>query len=163
MCHLKRNEKVICAAGLTPADLPVLWGQLAHQHAQVLRVPLPVLAAEVLQQTDGLVETVEDAHHPERETRVKGHTLEAHSKPAGGGGGGGGGSLLRLLPGQPEEEVVDEGGELVADQDPVLVDQVVGGDVGVGPAEGLLQGVPLEGRDHVVLWKRAQGSRSTRG
>lgn len=77
--------------------------------------------------------------------------------------GGEGGSLLRLLPGQPEEEVVDEGGELVADQDPVLVDQVVGGDVGVGPAEGLLQGVPLEGRDHVVLWKRAQGSRSTRG
>lgn len=39
----------------------------------------------------------------------------------------------------------------MADQDPVLVDQVVGGDVGVGPAEGLLQWVPLEGRHHVVL------------
>lgn len=39
----------------------------------------------------------------------------------------------------------------MADQDPVLVDQVVGGDVGVGSAESLLQGVPLEGRHHVVL------------
>lgn len=39
----------------------------------------------------------------------------------------------------------------MADQDPVLVDQVVGGDVGVGPAEGLFQWVPLEGRHHVVL------------
>lgn len=48
------------------------------------------------------------------------------------------------MPRQSQEEVVDEGGELVADQDPVLVDQVVGGDVGVGPSEGLLQGVPLE-------------------
>lgn len=56
----------------------------------------------------------------------------------------GGRPLLRLLPRQPQEEVVDEGGELVADQDPVLVDQIVGGDVGVGPAEGLLQRVPLE-------------------
>lgn len=59
--------------------------------------------------------------------------------------------LLWLLPGESEEEVVDEGGELVADQDPVLVDQVVGGDVGVGPAESLLQRVPLEGRNHVML------------
>lgn len=42
----------------------------------------------------------------------------------------------------------------MADQDPVLVDQVVGGDVGVGPAEGLLQWVPLEGRHHVVLWQK---------
>lgn len=33
----------------------------------------------------------------------------------------------------------------MADQDPVLVDQVIGGYVGVGPAEGLLQRVPLEG------------------
>lgn len=59
--------------------------------------------------------------------------------------------LLRLLPRQSQEEVIDEGGELVADQDPVLVDQVVGGDVGVGPSEGLLQGVPLEGGDHMML------------
>lgn len=66
-------------------------------------------------------------------------------------GRAGGWPSLRLLPRQPQEEVVDEGGELVADQDPVLVDQVVGGDVGVGPAEGLLQRVPLEGRDHVML------------
>lgn len=95
--------------------LPVLGGELAHQHAQVLRVPLPVLTAEVLQQADGLMQTVEDTHH------------------------------LRLLSGESQEEVVDERGELVADQDPVLVDQVVGGDVGVGPAESLLQRVPLEG------------------
>lgn len=53
---------------------------------------------------------------------------------------------------ESQEEVVDEGRELVADQDPVLVDQVVGGDVGVGPAESLLQRVPLEGRHHMVLW-----------
>lgn len=53
--------------------------------------------------------------------------------------------LLRLLTGQSQEEVVEEGGELVADQDPVLVDQIVGGDVGVGPTESLLQRVPLEG------------------
>lgn len=64
--------------------------------------------------------------------------------------------LLRLLPGESEEEVVDEGGELVADQDPVLVDQVVGGDVGVGPAESLLQRVPLEGRNHVMLCQTCQ-------
>lgn len=44
--------------------LPVVRVELAHQHAQVLRVPHPVLTAEVLQQADGLVETVEDAHHP---------------------------------------------------------------------------------------------------
>lgn len=61
------------------------------------------------------------------------------------------GALLWLLPAQAQEEVVDEGRELVADQDPVLVDQVVGGDVGVGPAESLLQRVPLEGGDHMVL------------
>lgn len=61
--------------------------------------------------------------------------------------------LLRLLSRESKEEVVDEGGELVADQDPVLVDQVVGGDVGVWPAERLLQRVPLEGRHHMVLWK----------
>lgn len=42
----------------------VLRGELAHQHVHVLRVPLPVLTAEVLQQADGLVQTVEDAHHP---------------------------------------------------------------------------------------------------
>lgn len=58
---------------------------------------------------------------------------------------------LRFLSGETQEEVVEEGGELVADQHPVLVDQVVGCDVGVGPAEGLIQGVPLEGRHHVVL------------
>lgn len=61
--------------------------------------------------------------------------------------------LLRLLTGQTQEEVVEEGGELVADQDPVLVDQIVGGDVGVGPTESLLQRVPLEGGHHVVLCK----------
>ena len=64
--------------------------------------------------------------------------------------------LLRLLSRESKEEVVDEGGELVADQDPVLVDQVVGGDVGVWPAERLLQRVPLEGRHHMVLWKRCR-------
>lgn len=64
--------------------------------------------------------------------------------------------LLWLLPGESEEEVVDEGGELVADQDPVLVDQVVGGDVGVGPAESLLQRVPLEGGNHVMLCQTCQ-------
>lgn len=58
---------------------------------------------------------------------------------------------LRLLSTQPEEEVVDEGRDLVADQDPVLVDQVVGGDVGVGSAERLLQRVPLKGRHYMVL------------
>lgn len=46
------------------ADLLVLWGHLAHQHVQVLRVPLPVLTAEILQQADGLMQAVEDAHHP---------------------------------------------------------------------------------------------------
>lgn len=59
--------------------------------------------------------------------------------------------LLWLLSTQTEEEVVDEGGELVADQDPVLVDQVVGGDVGVGSPESLLQGVPLKGQHDMVL------------
>lgn len=44
--------------------LAVLGGQLTHQHVEVLRVPLPVLTAEVLQQADGFVQTVEDAHHP---------------------------------------------------------------------------------------------------
>lgn len=44
---------------------------------------------------------------------------------------------LWFLSGQSEEEVVEERRELVADEDPVLVDQVVGGDVGVGPAESL--------------------------
>lgn len=61
--------------------------------------------------------------------------------------------LLRLLPGEAQEEVVDESGELVADQDPVLVYQVVGGDVGVGSSESLLQGVSLKGGHHVVLCK----------
>lgn len=60
---------------------------------------------------------------------------------------------LWLLSTQTQEEIVDEGGELVADQDPVLVDQVVGGDVGVGSAEGLLQRVSLEGWHHVMLCK----------
>lgn len=54
---------------------------------------------------------------------------------------------------ESQEEVIDEGGELVADQDPVLVDQVVGRDVGVGPAERLLQRVPLERRHHMMLCK----------
>lgn len=53
--------------------------------------------------------------------------------------------LLRLLSRETQEQVVDEGRELVADPDPVLVDQIVGGDVGVGPAEGLIQRIPLEG------------------
>lgn len=44
----------------------------------------------------------------------------------------------------------------MADQYPVLVDQVIGGDVGVGPAEGLLQGVSLEGRYHMVLCSATQ-------
>lgn len=44
----------------------------------------------------------------------------------------------------------------MADQDPVLVDQVVGGDVGVGPAESLIQRVPLEGRDHVGLCRKGE-------
>lgn len=136
--------------------LPVLRAELAHQHAHVLRVPLPVLAAEVLQQADGLVQTVEDAHHPKTK-RVRGHSPHtppfiqisstADKLPV----------LLRLLSRETQEEVVDEGGELVADQDPVLVDQVVGGDVGVGPAESLLQRVPLEGRHHVVLCEKAHG------
>lgn len=55
---------------------------------------------------------------------------------------------------ESQDEVVDQGRKLVADQDPVLVDQVVGGDVGVGPAESLLQRVPFEGRHHMVLCKR---------
>ena len=49
----------------------------------------------------------------------------------------------------------------MAHQHPVLVDQVVGGDVGVGPAEGLLQGVGLEGVHHVVLWGREDGAAVT--
>lgn len=52
-----------------------------------------------------------------------------------------------------QEQIIDEGRELVADQDPVLVDQVVGGNVGIGPAKRLLQWVPLEGRHHMVLCK----------
>lgn len=68
-------------------------------------------------------------------------------------------ALLWLLAAQTQEEVVDEGRELVADQDPVLVDQVVGGDVGVGPAERLLQRVPLEGGNHVVLCEEITLSR----
>ena len=39
----------------------------------------------------------------------------------------------------------------MADQDPVLVDQVVGGDVSIRPTERLLQRVPLKRRHHVVL------------
>ena len=65
---------------------------------------------------------------------------------------------LWLLSRQPQVEVVDEGRELVANQDPVLVDQVVGGDVGVGPPESLLQRVPLEGGHHMVLLGGAQNN-----
>lgn len=39
----------------------------------------------------------------------------------------------------------------MADQDPVLVYQIVGGYVGIGPAESLLQRVPLEGQHHMML------------
>lgn len=46
--------------------LPVLGAQVTHQHVHVVRVPLPVLTAEVLQQTDGFVQTVENTHHSER-------------------------------------------------------------------------------------------------
>lgn len=59
--------------------------------------------------------------------------------------------LLGFLSRQSQVEVVDEGRELVADQDPILVHQVVGGDVGVGPSESLLQRVPLEAGHHMVL------------
>lgn len=41
----------------------------------------------------------------------------------------------------------------MADQDPVLVYQVVGGDVGVGSSESLLQGVSLKGGHHMMLCK----------
>lgn len=64
------NILLICFAPPLPphthacTHLAVLGGQLTHQHAEVLRVPLPVLTAEVLQQADGFVQTVEDAHHP---------------------------------------------------------------------------------------------------
>lgn len=109
------------------------------------------------------MQTVEDAHHPKarqkgrrgregvKVTGVHDRARPSHQTQDSTGGCG---VLLRLLAGQPQEEVVDEGGELVADQDPVLVDQVVGGDVGVGPAEGLVQGVPLKGRHHVVLCQK---------
>lgn len=66
--------------------------------------------------------------------------------------------LLRLLTGESQEEVINEGWELVADQDPVLVDQVVGRDVGIRPAERLLQRVPLERRHHMMLCKSAQST-----
>lgn len=69
--------------------------------------------------------------------------------------------LLGLLSRQTQEEVVEEGRELVADQDPVLVDQVVGGDVGVGPAESLLQRVPLKGRHDVMLCRFTRFRRRT--
>lgn len=42
----------------------------------------------------------------------------------------------------------------MADQDPVLVYQIVGGYVGIGPAESLLQRVPLEGQHHMMLCER---------
>ena len=58
---------------------------------------------------------------------------------------------LWLLSRHAQVEVVDEGRELVANQHPVLVDQVVGGDVGIGPPEGLLQRVPLEAGHHMGL------------
>ena len=46
------------------SHLAVLHRELVQQHAHVVRLPLPVLVAEVLQQADGLVEPVEDTHHP---------------------------------------------------------------------------------------------------
>lgn len=58
-----------------------------------------------------------------------------------------------MLSGQSEEQVVDERGELVTDEDPVLVEQVIGGDVGVWPTESLFQRIPLECGHHVMLWK----------
>ena len=52
-----------CVRAFT-AHLAVLHRELVQQHAHVVRLPLPVLVAEVLQQADGLVEPVEDTHHP---------------------------------------------------------------------------------------------------
>lgn len=63
---MKKNKQTVKYVG---SYLPVLGCELAHQHAHVVRVPHPVLAAEILQQTDGLVQTVEDAHHPETNGR----------------------------------------------------------------------------------------------
>ena len=53
------------------SHLAVLHRELVQQHAHVVRLPLPVLVAEVLQQADGLVEPVEDAHHPGEREREK--------------------------------------------------------------------------------------------
>lgn len=43
--------------------LAVLGAQLVHQHVHVVRIPLPVLTAEVLQQSDGFMQPVKDPHH----------------------------------------------------------------------------------------------------
>ncbi len=52
----------VCVCG---PYLPVVGAQLTHQHVHVFWVPLPVLTAEILQQTDGFVQTVENTHHSE--------------------------------------------------------------------------------------------------
>lgn len=62
-------------------------------------------------------------------------------------------SLPGLSPREPHVEVVEDGGCLVADSDPVLVYQVAGGHVSVGCSEGLLQGVPFERGHHVLPCK----------
>lgn len=135
------------------AHLPVIRSHLVHQHVHVLRAPLPVLTAEVLQQVDGLVQTIKDAHHPKggkNRAAVINLNEDEHFLVEKDGSR----YLLWLLSTETEEEIVDEGGELVADQNPVLIDQVVGSDVGVGPSESLVQRVPLKGRYHMVLCKK---------
>lgn len=57
------------------AYLSVLCAQLVHQHVHVVRIPLPVLTAEVLQQTDCFMEPIEDPHHSAHTDNTEGYGL----------------------------------------------------------------------------------------
>lgn len=43
----------------------IFWAHLAHQHCDVVRVPHPRVAGEILQNHHGLVEASDCLHHPE--------------------------------------------------------------------------------------------------
>lgn len=59
--------------------------------------------------------------------------------------------LPGLLSNQPEVQIIEEGRSLMAHGDPVLIDQMIGCEINIGPTKGLLKGVPLECGYYMVL------------
>lgn len=64
-------------------------------------------------------------------------------------------SATMMLPGlssnQPEVQIIEDGRSLVAHGDPILIYEVIGCEINIGPSEGLLEGVPLECGYYMVL------------